>query len=75
MTLFETVFSGNDAVYGLTEGAINAAIEQHGADKAISFPIDTTNRDKFRPLYHHTPLYGWMNDANGLVYKDGDTRP
>ena len=33
MTLFETVFSGNDAVYGLTEGAINAAIEQHGADK------------------------------------------
>lgn len=37
MTLFETVFSGNDAVYGLTEGAINAAIEQHGADKAISF--------------------------------------
>ena len=32
MTLFETVFSGNDAVYGLTEGAINAAIEQHGAD-------------------------------------------
>ena len=38
MTLFETVFSGNDAVYGLTENAINAAIEQHGADKAISFP-------------------------------------
>ena len=38
MTLFETVFSGNDAVYGLTEGAINAAIEQHGADKAVSFP-------------------------------------
>ena len=38
MTLFETVFSGNDAVYGLTENAIKAAIEQHGADKAVSFP-------------------------------------
>ena len=38
MTLFETVFSGNDAVYGLTEGAIDAAIAQHGADKAVSFP-------------------------------------
>ena len=38
MTLFETVFSGNDAVYGLTENAINAAIEQYGADKAVSFP-------------------------------------
>ena len=38
MTLFETVFSGNDAVYGLTENAINSAIEQYGADKAVSFP-------------------------------------
>ena len=38
MTLFETVFSGNDAVYGLTEGAIDAAIAQYGADKAVSFP-------------------------------------
>ena len=38
MTLFETVFSGNDAVYGLTESAIDAAIAQHGADKAVSFP-------------------------------------
>ncbi len=34
--------------------------------------FDTTNRDVFRPVYHHTPLYGWMNDANGLVYKDGE---
>ncbi|MDD7730379.1 MAG: acetyl-CoA decarbonylase/synthase complex subunit alpha/beta, partial [Clostridia bacterium] len=34
----ESVFAGNDAVYGLTEGAINQAIEQYGADKAVSFP-------------------------------------
>lgn len=38
MTLFDRVFSGNDAVYGLTEGAIDAAIAQHGEDKAVSFP-------------------------------------
>lgn len=38
MTLFDRVFSGNDAVYGLTEQAIDAAIAQHGADKAVSFP-------------------------------------
>ena len=38
MTLFETVFAGNDAVYGLTEGAIDQAIAQYGADKAVSFP-------------------------------------
>ena len=33
--------------------------------------FDTTNREHFRPAYHHTPLYGWMNDPNGMFYKDG----
>ena len=33
--------------------------------------FDTTNHEKFRPAYHHTPLYGWMNDPNGMFYKDG----
>ena len=33
--------------------------------------FDTSNREKFRPVYHHTPLYGWMNDPNGMFYKDG----
>ena len=30
--------------------------------------FDTTNRERFRPVYHHTPLYGWMNDPNGMFY-------
>ena len=34
--------------------------------------FSTENTDYYRPIYHHTPLYGWMNDANGLVYKDGE---
>ncbi len=38
MTLFDVVFSGNDTVYGLTENAIDAAIAEHGEDKAIAFP-------------------------------------
>ena len=38
MTLFERVFNGNDAVYGLTEQAIDAAIAQHGEEKVVSFP-------------------------------------
>jgi len=38
VTLFDVIFSGNDAVYGLTEGAINDAIAKHGEDKAIAFP-------------------------------------
>lgn len=37
----------------------------------LSDSFDTTNTDYYRPLYHHTPTYGWMNDANGMVYKDG----
>lgn len=33
--------------------------------------FDMANTEKFRPVYHHTPAYGWMNDPNGMVYKDG----
>ena len=33
--------------------------------------FDVANREHFRPLYHHTPQYGWMNDPNGMFYKDG----
>lgn len=40
-------------------------------DMKYSNSFDTTNREKFRPAYHHTPLYGWMNDPNGMFYKDG----
>ena len=37
----------------------------------LSDVFDTVNREKWRPIYHHTPAYGWMNDPNGLFYKDG----
>ena len=40
-------------------------------DIKFSNTFDTTNRERFRPAYHHTPLYGWMNDPNGMFYKDG----
>ena len=36
--LINRIFNGNDAVYGLTVGAIDAAIVQHGSDKAVGFP-------------------------------------
>ncbi len=64
----------------LPQGADEATvtISQIGA-KAICWekmhPADTfctANTDYYRPLYHHTPLYGWMNDPNGMVYKDGE---
>ena len=68
MTLFETVFSGNDAVYGLTENAINAAIEQHGTDKAVSFP----NTAYSLPCYYAVTgvkvgTLGELKEALGVV--------
>ena len=68
MTLFDVVFSGNDTVYGLTEGAIDAAIEKHGADKAIAFP-DTAYS---LPCYYavtgtKVATLGQLKEALGVV--------
>ena len=37
----------------------------------LSDTFDTANREKYRPVYHHTPAWGWMNDPNGMFYKAG----
>ncbi len=36
--LTDLIYGGSNAVAGLVEGAVNAAIEKHGADKEIAFP-------------------------------------
>lgn len=38
---------------------------------ALSDTFDVANREAYRPAFHHSPLYGWMNDPNGMFYKDG----
>ena len=38
----------------------------------FSNTFDTSNVERFRPEYHHSPVYGWMNDPNGMFYKDGE---
>ena len=67
------------------KGAVLLDIEFHGdrrqkgavgefvcwKEMKYSNTFDTSNRERFRPAYHHTPLYGWMNDPNGMFYKDG----
>ncbi len=36
--LTDLIYAGSNAVAGLTEGAVNGAIEKYGADRAIAFP-------------------------------------
>ncbi len=60
---------GKKAVVKITGIAADAAAFK---EMRLSDTFDTANTDYYRPLYHHTPLYGWMNDANGLFYKDGE---
>lgn len=38
----------------------------------LSDRFDASNREKYRPAYHFSPAWGWMNDPNGMVYKDGE---
>ena len=28
--------------------------------------------EPYRPVYHFSPYFGWTNDPNGMVYKDGE---
>ena len=43
------------------------------ADMATAATVDRTNKEKqYRPTYHFSPDWGWMNDPNGMVYKDGE---
>ena len=52
---------------------LKGAVGEFACWKEIRYSdtFDTTNRERFRPVYHHTPVYGWMNDPNGMFYKDG----
>ena len=66
--------------YALPEGEKKVAVRIRHLPKdalcwkelKLSDTFDTANTDKYRTVYQHTPLYGCMNDANGLVYKDGE---
>lgn len=38
----------------------------------LSNKLDFSTEKSERPAFHHTPEYGWMNDPNGMFYKDGE---
>ena len=63
------------AIYGQPM-AINVQLAPEGSicwdAMKLSDTFDSTNREAHRPSYHFSPAYGWMNDPNGMVYKDGE---
>lgn len=65
-TIVMDISTGNDRtnVRDPREDVCWKAIKQSDA-------FDSTNVEKYRPAFHHTPVYGWMNDPNGMFYKDG----
>ncbi len=57
--------AGRDGRRAMTEATWSRNI-------TMSDSFDKTNVEtKWRPAYHHTPNYAWMNDPNGMFYKDG----
>lgn len=60
---------GGDATVSIRKVVADAVCWEH---IQLTDTFDTSNIDYYRPVYHHTPLYGWMNDPNGMVYKDGE---
>lgn len=34
-------------------------------------PFATTRNESYRPQLHYTPIKNWVNDPNGLIYRDG----
>lgn len=69
-------YAGKNVVLNITTTQNRSTVREAKEDAcwsnfAVTDTFDTTNREKFRPAYHHTPLYGWMNDPNGMFYKDG----
>lgn len=69
-------YKGHDIIFEVVAHHDRSSIRE-AKDEAcwsaltLTDSFDTTNTEKYRPAFHHTPLYGWMNDPNGMFYKDG----
>ena len=63
--LFDISFNGNPRSVGDIR-SFTCWQKMTYADK-----YDDRNTEKHRPIYHQTPKWGWMNDPNGMFYKDG----
>lgn len=72
-----TPYSGRNVIFDIVTPQGRGSVREAKDDvcwKGIGLTDspDTSDREsRYRPAYHHTPLYGWMNDPNGMFYKDG----
>lgn len=70
-------YKGHDVVLNIITSQNRSTVREAKEDACwnnfrLTDAVDSTNIEKYRPAYHHTPLYGWMNDPNGMFYKDGE---
>lgn len=70
-------YEGHNVLLNIVTSQNRATIREAKEDVCwdnfrLTDSIDVANREKYRPAYHHTPPYGWMNDPNGMFYKDGE---
>ncbi len=69
-------YAGHNVVLNVLTSQNRSSVREAKEDACwgaitLSDTFDTANREKYRPAYHHTPLYGWMNDPNGMFYDNG----
>ena len=71
-----TPYKGHNVVLNIITNQSRANVREAKDDAcwanfSVTDSFPTENTEKYRPAFHHTPLYGWMNDPNGMFYKDG----
>ncbi len=69
-------YKGKNVIFNIVTPQGRSSVREAKEDACwksfeLSKKFKIKNTDKYRPAYHHTPLWGWMNDPNGMFYKDG----